>query len=65
MTEIPYRLSQSRSYCDATEDDLRHPSPFPGSRADIIETNTFGATRIAQSEFFVDDPRETIRAVRS
>ncbi len=27
--------------------------------ADIIETNTFGATSIAQSEFFVDDPRET------
>jgi 5-methyltetrahydrofolate--homocysteine methyltransferase len=26
--------------------------------ADIIETNTFGATSIAQSEFFVDDPRE-------
>ena len=27
--------------------------------ADIIETNTFGATSITQSEFFVDDPRET------
>lgn len=26
--------------------------------ADIVETNTFGATTIAQSEFFVDDPRE-------
>ena len=26
--------------------------------ADIIETNTFGATSIAQSEFFIDDPRE-------
>ena len=26
--------------------------------ADIIETNTFGATSIAQSEFFVEDPRE-------
>jgi len=26
--------------------------------ADIMETNTFGATAIAQSEFFVDDPRE-------
>src|SRR6266508_3622209 len=25
---------------------------------DILETNTFGATSIAQSEFFVDDPRE-------
>ncbi len=27
--------------------------------ADIVETNTFSATSIAQSEFFVDDPRET------
>src|SRR5450755_2595528 len=27
--------------------------------ADIIETNTFGATSITQSEFFVEDPRET------
>src|SRR4051794_28365481 len=26
--------------------------------ADIIETNTFGATTIAQSAPFVDDPRE-------
>jgi 5-methyltetrahydrofolate--homocysteine methyltransferase len=26
--------------------------------ADIIETNTFGATNITQSEFCVDDPRE-------
>jgi 5-methyltetrahydrofolate--homocysteine methyltransferase len=26
--------------------------------ADICETNTFSATSIAQSEFFVDDPRE-------
>ena len=26
--------------------------------ADIVETNTFGATSIAQSEFFVEDPRE-------
>jgi 5-methyltetrahydrofolate--homocysteine methyltransferase len=31
---------------------------FLDSGADIIETNTFGATTIAQSEFFVDDPRE-------
>ena len=31
---------------------------FLQSGADIIETNTFGATTIAQSEFFVDDPRE-------
>lgn len=27
--------------------------------ADICETNTFSATGIAQSEFFVEDPRET------
>jgi 5-methyltetrahydrofolate--homocysteine methyltransferase len=26
--------------------------------ADILETNTFGATSITQSEFFVNDPRE-------
>ena len=31
---------------------------FLESGADIIETNTFGATSITQSEFFVDDPRE-------
>src|SRR3974390_2200396 len=34
-----------------------HPR-FLEAGADIIETNTFGATTIAQSEFFVDDPRE-------
>src|SRR6202041_2772034 len=31
---------------------------FLEAGADIIETNTFGATSIPQSEFFVDDPRE-------
>ena len=31
---------------------------FLEAGADIIETNTFGATSITQSEFFVDDPRE-------
>ena len=31
---------------------------FLEAGADIIETNTFGATSIAQSEFFIDDPRE-------
>src|SRR3974390_1178061 len=31
---------------------------FLEAGADIIETNTFGATSIAQSEFFVDAPRE-------
>src|SRR6202140_1146708 len=31
---------------------------FLEAGADIIETNTFGATSITQSKFFVDDPRE-------
>jgi 5-methyltetrahydrofolate--homocysteine methyltransferase len=31
---------------------------FLEAGADIIETNTFGATSLAQSEFFVEDPRE-------
>jgi 5-methyltetrahydrofolate--homocysteine methyltransferase len=31
---------------------------FLEAGADIIETNTFGATGITQSEFFVEDPRE-------
>ncbi|HWG20367.1 MAG TPA: methionine synthase [Terracidiphilus sp.] len=31
---------------------------FLEAGADILETNTFSATSIAQSEFFVDDPRE-------
>ena len=31
---------------------------FLEAGADIIETNTFGGTTIAQSEFFVEDPRE-------
>ncbi len=31
---------------------------FLEAGADIVETNTFSATSIAQSEFFVDDPRE-------
>src|SRR5580692_6778323 len=31
---------------------------FLEAGADIIETTTFGATSISQSEFFVDDPRE-------
>jgi 5-methyltetrahydrofolate--homocysteine methyltransferase len=31
---------------------------FLAAGADILETNTFGATSITQSEFFVDDPRE-------
>ncbi len=32
---------------------------FLDAGADIIETNTFGATSITQSEFFIEDPRET------
>lgn len=32
---------------------------FYDAGSDICETNTFSATGIAQSEFFVDDPRET------
>ena len=31
---------------------------FLDAGADILETNTFGATSISQSEFFRDDPRE-------
>ena len=31
---------------------------FLEAGSDIIETNTFGATSITQSEFFVEDPRE-------
>jgi 5-methyltetrahydrofolate--homocysteine methyltransferase len=31
---------------------------FLEAGADIIETNTFGATSLAQSEFFVEDPRD-------
>src|SRR5690348_12589918 len=31
---------------------------FLEAGADIVETNTFSATSIAQSEFFVEDPRE-------
>lgn len=40
---------------DVIEDIHRR---FLDAGADIIETNTFSATSIAQSEFFVDDPRE-------
>lgn len=32
---------------------------FLEAGADIIETNTFSATSIGQSEFFVDDPRDS------
>ena len=35
---------------------------FLEAGADIIETNTFGATSITQTEFFVDDPASTAAA---
>ncbi len=46
-----YSLTQS-----ATIGDIHRR--FLEAGADIIETNTFSATSIGQSEFFVDDPRE-------
>ncbi len=41
---------------DVIEDIHRR---FLEAGADIIETNTFSATSLAQSEFFVEDPLET------
>src|SRR3954454_10644205 len=46
-----FSLTQPTMICDI------HRRFLEGG-ADIIETNTFGATSITQSEFFVDDPRE-------
>src|SRR4051794_3759535 len=46
-----FSLTQPKTICDIHR-------RFLEAGADIIETNTFGATTIAQSEFFVDDPRE-------
>ena len=46
-----FSLTQSKMICDIHR-------RFLEAGADIIETNTFGATSITQSEFFVDDPRE-------
>src|ERR1700749_4401316 len=46
-----FSLTQPNMICDIHR-------RFLEAGADIIETNTFGATSIAQSEFFVDDPRE-------
>src|SRR6202522_2588212 len=46
-----FSLTQPKMICDIHR-------RFLEAGADIIETNTFGATSIAQSEFFVDDPRE-------
>src|SRR5271156_3383916 len=46
-----FSLTQPAMICDIHR-------RFLEAGADIIETNTFGATSITQSEFFVDDPRE-------
>src|SRR5450432_3066514 len=46
-----FSLTQPQMICDIHR-------RFLEAGADIIETNTFGATTIAQSEFFVEDPRE-------
>src|ERR1700759_1095402 len=46
-----FSLTQPKTICDIHR-------RFLEAGADILETNTFGATSIAQSEFFVDDPRE-------
>jgi 5-methyltetrahydrofolate--homocysteine methyltransferase len=46
-----FSLTQPQMICDIHR-------RFLEAGADIIETNTFGATSITQSEFFIDDPRE-------
>src|ERR1700760_416201 len=46
-----FTLTQPKMICDIHR-------RFLEAGADILETNTFGATTIAQSEFFIDDPRE-------
>jgi 5-methyltetrahydrofolate--homocysteine methyltransferase len=46
-----FSLTQPKMICDIHR-------RFLEAGADIIETNTFGATSITQSEFFVKDPRE-------
>src|SRR3954470_21334820 len=46
-----FSLTQPEMICDIHR-------RFLEAGADIIETNTFVATTITQSEFFVDDPRE-------
>ncbi|MDW5264726.1 MULTISPECIES: homocysteine S-methyltransferase family protein [Acidobacteriaceae] len=70
MTEVDIR---GERFKDSTKDLLNNGDLFSLTQpdmicdihrrfleagADIIETNTFGATSITQSEFFVDDPRE-------
>ena len=47
-----FSLTQPEMICDIHR-------RFLEAGADILETNTFSATSIAQSEFFVEDPRET------
>jgi len=42
--------------CGPTIEDIHRR--FLEAGADIIETNTFSATSIGQSEFFIEDPRE-------
>ena len=46
-----FSLTQPEMICDIHR-------RFLEAGADIVETNTFSATSIAQSEFFVEDPRE-------
>src|SRR3954468_6128019 len=46
-----FSLTQPAMICDIHR-------RFLEAGADIIETNTFSATSISQSEFFVPDPRE-------
>jgi len=46
-----YSLTQPKVICDIHR-------RFLEAGADIIETNTFSATSIGQSEFFIEDPRE-------
>src|ERR1700742_4545044 len=46
-----FSLTQPEMICDIH-------CRFLEAGADIIETNTFGATGITQSEFFLEDPRE-------
>src|ERR1035438_3019295 len=46
-----FSLTQPKMICDIHR-------RFLEAGADIVETNTFGATSITQSEFFVDDPRQ-------
>lgn len=46
-----FSLTQPEMICDIHR-------RFLEAGADIVETNTFGATTISQSEFFVEDPRE-------